>query len=124
MTSEPRSDDGLSLNTIGENPYVGETPTDALDSWLTPNPLFYVRSQFNYPAINDEEWSLNILNSTDSKTFNLYDIKNLPKTTMSNCEDLWERVLTIPCSTSLKNVEQEKVITAIHKILEGKAGDV
>ena len=82
MASQSNSNDSLSLNTIGENPYVAETPPDALDSWLTPNPLFYVRSQFNYPEINDDEWSLKLLSSKDSKIFNLDDIKNLPKHTL------------------------------------------
>ena len=82
MASELPARNDLSLNTIGENPYVAETPPDALDSWLTPNPLFYVRSQFNYPEINDDEWTLKLLSSKDSKIFHLDDIKNLPKHTL------------------------------------------
>ena len=82
MASESHSDDNLSLTKIGDNPYVAETPLGALDSWLTPNPLFYVRSQFNYPEINDDDWNLAILSSKDSKVFNLEDIKNLPKHTL------------------------------------------
>jgi len=83
MASQSDSSNNLSLNTIGENPYVGETPSSALDSWLTPNSLFYVRSQFNYPDINDEEWSLKIISSKNSKNFNLNDIKKLPKRTLT-----------------------------------------
>ena len=83
MGSKSSSDDNLSLNTIGENPYVGETPPNALDSWLTPNSLFYVRSQFNYPEINDEEWSLRVLGPKNSKDFSLEDIKAFPKHTLT-----------------------------------------
>ena len=83
MTSQLGPDDNLSLNTIGENPYVGETPPNALDSWLTPNSLFYVRSQFNYPEINDEEWSLKVIGPKNSKDFSLENIKKLPKRTLT-----------------------------------------
>ena len=44
------------LKKVGDKPFVGETPQDALDSWLTPNPLFYVRSHLNtqiFPTLMD-----------------------------------------------------------------------
>ena len=47
------------LKTVGTEPYVGETPQIALGSWLTPNPLFYVRSQFDYPGQRAKIWNIN-----------------------------------------------------------------
>ena len=46
------------LKTIGTDPYVGETPQEALGNWVTPNSLFYVRSQFDYPEIDEKSWKL------------------------------------------------------------------
>lgn len=40
-----------------------------------------------------------------------------PKTTQTVCESLWEKVLTLPCSTNLTKEEQNKVIEALKKIL-------
>jgi len=73
----------LSLKTIGENPYVGETPQVGLETWITPNPLFYVRSQFDYPEINENKWKLQAVASNNEKiAFSLKDIKQLPKHTL------------------------------------------
>ena len=73
----------ISLKTIGENPYVGETPQIALESLVTPNPLFYVRSQFEYPEMDENKWRLQAVTSNKkTKTFSLEDIKNLPKHTL------------------------------------------
>ena len=43
------------LKQVGDKPFVGETPQNALNSWLTPNPLFYVRSHFEYPDVSDSD---------------------------------------------------------------------
>lgn len=37
-----------------------ETPPHLLTSWITPNDLFYVRSHFYTPAIQESEWRLRI----------------------------------------------------------------
>ena len=36
--------EGKGLVTIEEEPIIGETPQAILKSWLTPNPLFYIRN--------------------------------------------------------------------------------
>lgn len=80
MDSQSNSNDNLSLNTIGESPYVGETPPDALASWLTPNPLFYVRSQFDYPNTDEKSWELHLEDPNGQEIkFNLDEIKKLPR---------------------------------------------
>jgi len=37
-----------------------ETPVQMLNSWLTPNNLFYVRTHFDIPQLNVKAWSLQI----------------------------------------------------------------
>ena len=72
------------LKTIGTDPYVGETPQTALGSWLTPNSLFYVRSQFDYPEIDENSWRLRAIASTgEAIAFSLDEIKQLPKRTVT-----------------------------------------
>jgi DMSO/TMAO reductase YedYZ molybdopterin-dependent catalytic subunit len=71
------------LKTVGTEPYVGETPQIALGSWLTPNPLFYVRSQFDYPDVDEKSWRLQATSRGGQRiTFSLDDIRQLPKHTL------------------------------------------
>ena len=71
------------LKTVGTEPYVGETPQIALGSWLTPNPLFYVRSQFDYPDLDENSWRLQAASpGGQGITFSLNDIRQLPKHTL------------------------------------------
>ena len=49
-----------SLVTIDSQPFVAETPPVALQSWLTPNPLFFVRSHFSAPPVELSGWSISI----------------------------------------------------------------
>src|SRR6266496_6276489 len=37
-----------------------ETPVSLLDSWITPNNLFYVRSHLYSPEIDPQKWALKI----------------------------------------------------------------
>src|SRR4051794_19061020 len=39
-------------------PLALETPVTALDSWLTPNRLFFVRSHLGTPAVDPSTWAL------------------------------------------------------------------
>ena len=76
--------DTSGLKTIGTDPYVGETPQTALGSWLTPNSLFYVRSQFDYPDIDEKTWKLNAVSSAGDEIYlSLDEIKQLPKHTVT-----------------------------------------
>ena len=45
---------------IAAHPLIGETPRPALQSWLTPNPLFYVRNHFATPSIALSSWKLSV----------------------------------------------------------------
>ena len=42
-----------------------ETPPHLLTSWITPNDLFYVRSHFYTPVLNEGEWKLVIDGNVD-----------------------------------------------------------
>ena len=61
-----------------------ETPVHLLDSWITPNDLFYVRSHFYTPVIDAASWRLRV--AGDVKTLlnlTLDDIRRMPSTTMT-----------------------------------------
>ncbi|MQF66477.1 hypothetical protein FIM09_05180 [SAR202 cluster bacterium AC-647-P02_OGT_505m] len=52
-----------SLKPVETEPMIGETPSPALDSWLTPNSVFYIRNHFNFPDISDSpdtDWIVSI----------------------------------------------------------------
>ena len=71
------------LITIDSTPYVGETPPAALHSWLTPNPLFYVRNHFDIPSVEASDWQLSIDGQVDNPLELTYeDVLSLPKQTM------------------------------------------
>ncbi|NQV57966.1 MAG: DegT/DnrJ/EryC1/StrS family aminotransferase [Rhodospirillales bacterium] len=38
-----------------------------------------------------------------------------PKTEQRVCEDLWQRIVTLPCSTALTEIDQERVIDALRR---------
>ncbi len=56
-TAQP---DSSPLLTIDLEPYIGETPPRVFESWLTPNPLFYVRNHFSQPQVDVGSWSLSV----------------------------------------------------------------
>ena len=75
------------LKKVGDKPFVGETPQDALDSWLTPNPLFYVRSHFEYPDISKADglnWAISVDGGDgNANTVTMKDLIRMPKKTMA-----------------------------------------
>ena len=72
------------LKTIGTDPYVGETPQEALGNWVTPNSLFYVRSQFDYPEIDEKSWKLQASGSGGNEiAISLDELKQLPRHTLT-----------------------------------------
>ena len=75
------------LKQVGDKPFVGETPQDALNSWLTPNPLFYVRSHFDYIDISQTEgevWNITVDGGNgNSVQLSINEIKKLPSKTMA-----------------------------------------
>lgn len=46
------------LVAIGSEPFVGETPLSAIQTWVTPNNLYYARNHFPAPAVSPQDWSL------------------------------------------------------------------
>ena len=71
------------LVTIDADPYIGETPPKAFESWLTPNPLFYVRNHFSAPTIDLSSWSLHVEGQVlQPQRLTLADIERLPKHTV------------------------------------------
>ncbi len=79
----PDDDNHNNLVTIAREPQVGETPQRALDAWLTPNPLFYVRNHFDTPRIRCESWALRIDGLVSNTVeLSLDALKRLPRVTM------------------------------------------
>ena len=85
--NNPEESNRDNLKQVGNKPFVGETPQDALDSWLTPNPLFYVRSHFDYPNISKSEgaaWTVTVDGGLgESLPLSILDLKKLPSKTMA-----------------------------------------
>jgi DMSO/TMAO reductase YedYZ molybdopterin-dependent catalytic subunit len=60
-----------------------EFPFDTLNSFITPNDLFYVRNHFAAPTIRAEDWSLEVLGAVEKPLKLSYrEIKALPSTKM------------------------------------------
>ena len=71
------------LVTIDSAPFVGETPLTAIQSWLTPNSLYYARNHFAQPSVDMSEWSLQLDGQVSHPLALSYsDIRNLPSKTL------------------------------------------
>ncbi len=65
-----------------DRPQDLETPAHLLNSWITPNALFYVRSHFYTPSIQEAEWTLRIDGEVASPIeLTLQQIKRFPSRT-------------------------------------------
>ena len=61
-----------------------ETPVALLDSFITPNDLFYVRSHMPVPQVDAAAWSLKVGGEVNSPiALSLDEIKKLPATTVT-----------------------------------------
>ncbi|HEU4390307.1 MAG TPA: sulfite oxidase [Blastocatellia bacterium] len=57
-----------------------ETPVALLNSWITPNELFYVRSHLYAPEIKAGEWSLTVDGEVQHQlTLGLDDVRRMPR---------------------------------------------
>jgi DMSO/TMAO reductase YedYZ molybdopterin-dependent catalytic subunit len=71
------------LVQIEERPKIGETPQDTLKSWITPNPLFYVRNHFDTPTIDETDWRLTVDGLVSNPlSLTIEDIRDFPKQTL------------------------------------------
>lgn len=94
--------DEIGLVPIEEDPLIGETPQGTLQSWLTPNPLFYVRNHYSFPTPEETaSWKLVIDgNVSNQLELSLDDFRQYPKQTLpitmecagNNRSDLQPRV--------------------------------
>jgi DMSO/TMAO reductase YedYZ molybdopterin-dependent catalytic subunit len=63
-----------------ETPYNAEFPIHSWWSWITPAPLFYVRSHFPVPNLESGAWRLSIEGEVERpQTLTLADIGSLPR---------------------------------------------
>jgi sulfite oxidase len=55
---EPDSSTPAGLHVASAEPYCAETPLGSLNSWITPNDRFFVRSHFAVPEVDVASWRL------------------------------------------------------------------
>lgn len=81
LCSQP---EGMGLVTIEDEPIIGETPQATLQSWLTPNPLFYIRNHYLIPEAEiTSDWNLQLDGHVDNDlSFSLKDFRKYPKQTL------------------------------------------
>ena len=61
-----------------------ETPVHLLDSWITPNDLFYVRSHFYTPMIDAPSWRLQVDGDVErALLLTIDDVRKMPSTTVT-----------------------------------------
>ncbi|MCH8869242.1 MAG: sulfite oxidase [Chloroflexi bacterium] len=94
--------DEIGLVPIEQDPLIGETPQGTLQSWLTPNSLFYVRNHYSFPTPEEtNSWSLVIDGHVSTQLeLTLDDFRQFPKQTLpitmecagNNRSDLQPRV--------------------------------
>jgi DMSO/TMAO reductase YedYZ molybdopterin-dependent catalytic subunit len=61
-----------------------ETPVALLDSWITPNHLFYVRSHLYTPSIDPGSWTLSVGGEVERPlTLRLDELRQMPRVTMA-----------------------------------------
>src|SRR4051794_20257360 len=71
-----------SLIVRQRNPENLEFPFESLDSFLTPNDLFYVRSHFNIPIIDRSRWRLSVAGDVEKPLdLSFEELAGLPSTT-------------------------------------------
>ena len=79
LTAQP---DSMGLVTIEHEPIIGETPQATLQSWLTPNPLFYIRNHYTTPECGSQ-WELTVDGNVDDElSFALDDFRRFPIQTL------------------------------------------
>src|SRR5262249_15122163 len=75
--------EGAGLIVRNRWPLDAETPPEALESWETPNRLFFVRSHFGAPAVGLFPWKLEIVGLVDKPlSLGLDDLKGLETVTL------------------------------------------
>ncbi len=91
------------LVTIEQEPIIGETPQATLQSWLTPNPLFYIRNHYAIPSADATSgWQLAIDGNVDNESvFTVEDFRALPKQTLP---------ITMECAGNNRSDLQPQVV--------------
>jgi sulfite oxidase len=69
--------------TRSARPQDLETPPVFLDSWITPNDLFYVRSHLYTPSVSLDTWTLSVDGEVDRPLIlRMEDLRKLPRVSM------------------------------------------
>ncbi len=90
------------LRVMSERPLNAETPTEYMQSWITPNAVFFRRNQGAIPEepIALSEWRLTVEGLVENPlSFDLEQILRMPKATVSN---------TLECSGNGRSLLKRK----------------
>jgi DMSO/TMAO reductase YedYZ molybdopterin-dependent catalytic subunit len=69
--------------TIDSDPFVGETPVEAIQTWITPSSLYYARNHFPSPSIDVSRWTLAVDGQVAHPTeLDLSELLDLPRKTL------------------------------------------
>jgi DMSO/TMAO reductase YedYZ molybdopterin-dependent catalytic subunit len=83
------------------NPRNLETPVQLLNTWITPNELFYVRSHADTPRLDQKEWRLQVDGEVNqSLSLTMEDLRRFPETS---------QVVTLECSGNGRAFFEPKV---------------
>jgi DMSO/TMAO reductase YedYZ molybdopterin-dependent catalytic subunit len=78
----PGGEDG-GLVAVRQEPFNAEAPLAALRTPITPSDLFYVRSHFPVPALDRNNWRLEIEGGSEPRTLTFADLAALPAQTLT-----------------------------------------
>lgn len=71
------------LVTIDSEPFIGETPVEAIQSWITPSRLYYARNHFTTPAIDVSRWTLAVGGRVEHPVeLELSELRDMPRKTL------------------------------------------
>jgi DMSO/TMAO reductase YedYZ molybdopterin-dependent catalytic subunit len=71
------------LQVVSREPLCAETPLTDLDTWITPNDRFFVRSHFGVPKLDIDSWRLVVDGEVDHPlTLTFADLRKAPERTV------------------------------------------
>src|SRR5262245_8234906 len=63
-------------------PENSETPLEAVQSWVTQTPLFFVRNHFDIPQLDETTWRLSVEGCVESPLeLSFHDLEEMPQRT-------------------------------------------
>ena len=77
-----------------------ESPINIINSWITPNDLFYIRNHLSYPSFSLDSWVLTFKDKSKNKRFGYAELLNMPQIS---------KTVTIECSGNKRGLMEPPV---------------